>query len=99
MIGKKALAERIRAFLDTYAGILPDFDASDYNPLYDDKYTSPDAHGLLSVAMLIEAGKQVKYMPNSSWGSGGYKPYTSNAGYQEHEAIMLEIKNLITENK
>jgi len=93
---KKQLAIRIKAFLDKYAAVLPDFNESDYNPLYDSKYTSPDAHALLSVYECIMADLPIFSVPFSSWGSGGYKPYTSEEGRTEHEAIIEEITKHIS---
>lgn len=86
------LAERIYKFLDKYAGVKPD-----YNPLYDsvdDKYTSPDAYQLKQCADELINGLK----PNrcfSEWGSGGFRPYTSKEGSEEHDLLVEEIYKII----
>ncbi len=91
----KALSVRIRAFIDKYAGISPNYIvAEDPEDKQGEKYTSPDAYALLMVARQIENNLPITFS-NSSWGSGGYKPYKSKEGYDEHEAIIcLIIKHL-----
>lgn len=85
------LVNRIYAFLDKYACIRLDF-----NHLYDDKnekYTSPDASIMKHCADMISKG----YKPDncwSDWSSGGYQPYASKEGRQEHDDIRHEINNI-----
>jgi hypothetical protein len=85
------LAKRIYNFLDKYAGISPDWKPENGE---DDKYTSPDAYELKYCAELLE--KNIK--PTrcwSEWGSGGYRPYSSKEGREEHNSIVDEISKII----
>lgn len=88
----KQLAKRIYIFLEKYAGIRPDF-----NPEYDEdyeKYTSPDASMMRYCAdMLNEEKKPERCF--SEWGSGGYEPYTSKEGKEEHDYLVKEIYKII----
>jgi len=86
----KELAVRIRKFLSEYAGINPNWDGESQ----DDKYTSPDAYELETCAELFEQGIVPKKCW-SEWGSGGYKPYTSKEGREEHDKLIKEIYKLI----
>lgn len=86
----KELAKRILKFLETYARIIPDS-----NDLDDEcKYTSPDAQQLKTCAELLLLGEK----PNrcwSEWGSGGYSPYSSAEGRNEHDYLVSEIYKII----
>lgn len=93
---KKQLAIRVKAFIDKYAAVIPDFNESDYNALYDNKYTSPDAYELIHVYQCLMEDLPIFSVPFSSWGSGGYKPYTSDEGRIEHDAIIEEITKHIS---
>lgn len=89
----KQLSDRIYRFLYKYADIRPDFDAE-----FDEdaeKYSSPDASYLRYCADLLSKGT-IPDNCHSEWGSGGYKPYTSAEGKQEHDYLVGEIRNLIT---
>lgn len=88
----KELAERIYKFLDTYAGIKPDWD-SKYDE-EEDKFTSPDASQMKYCADMISKGlKPQQFL--SEWGSGGYKPYLSKEGKEEHNYLVKEIHKII----
>jgi hypothetical protein len=83
---EKELANRIIKFVETYAGVRPDWDGV----TEDEKYTSPDAYELINCANQLKSG----FKPTSwwsSWGSGGYHPYTSKEGRKEHEDILSLI--------
>ncbi len=84
----KELADKIYNFLNKYAGIRPN-----WNPEYDDeddKFTSPDASELKCCADMLKNGlKPLKCF--SEWGSGGYIPYTSKEGREEHDNLVKEI--------
>lgn len=88
----KELAQRIYSFLDKYAAIKPDFDSE-----YDDdheKYTSPDASQMRYCADILSKG----VIPSqcwSEWSGGGYKPYSSKEGQEEHNQLIKEIYQLI----
>lgn len=84
MENKQQLAKEIREFLAKYAGRVPD------RP---DEYTSPDAYQLEMAATLLEQNKNVQYI-NSSWQSGGYKPYTSEEGRKLHDSLINRCKKL-----
>lgn len=74
-----------------YAGISPNWTVFDS---VDEKYTSPDVYELLACATLLEKGiKPIKCF--SDWGSGGYTPYTSKIGKDEHDFLIKEIYKII----
>lgn len=86
------IAQRIYLFIKTYAAIRPDWDA-EYDD-EEDKFTSPDASQMKYAADMIS--KDLK--PDqcwSEWGSGGYKPYTSKEGRDEHDFLIKEIYKII----
>ncbi len=84
------LAKRIYVFLDTYAGVRPDWDGTDG----DDKYTSPDAFQMKYAADSIS--KDMKPLQCwSEWSSGGYRPYSSREGRAEHDNLLKEIYQII----
>lgn len=90
----KELSKRIYKFLDKFAGIRPDYD-----PEYDDeedKFTSPDASMLKYCADLLS--KELK--PTrcfSEWSSGGYNPFSSKEGREEHDYLVSEVYKIIKE--
>jgi hypothetical protein len=86
------LSDRIYKFIDKYAGIKPDFD-----PEYDDeddKFTSPDASQMKYCADMLSKGLKPTQCW-SEWGSGGYKPYISKEGREEHDFLVKEIYKII----
>jgi hypothetical protein len=90
------LSKDILAFVDKYAGISPNWD-----PEFDDedeKYTSPDASEMIKCAHMLKSGTIPDYC-HSEWGSGGYKPYTSTEGRQEHDSLIQRIKERKNEAK
>ena len=85
-----SLSKRIYAFLDKYACVSPNWDGVSE----DEKYTSPDVYELLNCAVLLDKGLK----PTScwsEWNSGGYKPYLSKEGKEEHNSIVKEIQQII----
>lgn len=86
------LAKRIVEFIEKYAAISPNFDPWDFDCDISEKFTSPDATEMLVCAEMLLKGQKV--ICNSSWESCGYHPYTSKEGRLEHDAIILELKNL-----
>ncbi len=90
----KELAERIYKFIDAYAGIRPDWDAK-YDE-EDEKFTSPDASQMKYSADMLSKGLK-PLQCNSSWSGGGYKPYSSKEGREEHDYLVTEIYKLINE--
>ena len=86
----KPLVDRIYKFIDKYAAISPNWDGIED----DEKYTCPDVYTLIMCAKQLEQGVK-PYMCNSDWGCGGYKPYTSKEGKEEHDAIVSEVYKLI----
>lgn len=90
----KKLAQRIYNFLDKYAGVRPDFDPELGD---DEKYTSPDASEMKYCAdMLLQGKKPLNCW--SEWGNGGYKPYTSGVGRDEHNELVELIYEIINSN-
>ena len=86
----KELAERIFTFVEKYAVISPNWD--DENG--EDKFTSPDVYQMLSCANELQRGNKPSRC-FSEWGSGGYKPYTSKEGREEHDYLVKEIYKII----
>ena len=92
MISTIVLASRIYDFLEKYARVKPEFD-----PIYDeedDKYTSPDASELRYCANMLQ-NYLVPDGCRSEWGSGGYVPYGSKEGREEHDYLVSEIYKVI----
>lgn len=86
----KELSIRIQKFIDTYAGVRPDWDDSDE----DGKYTSPDAYQMKYCAdSLAQNIKPIQCY--SEWGGGGYEPYISKEGREEHDYLVKEIYKII----
>lgn len=86
------LANKIYSFLDKYAVIRPDWDEKHDDE--DEKYTSPDASQMKYCADMLSKGN----IPSrcwSEWSGGGYKPYTSKEGLEEHNSLLQEIYSLI----
>ena len=92
LFNMKELSKRIRIFVDKYAVVRPDWN-KDFDDIAD-KYTSPDASQMLYCADMIEIGKKPSQCW-SDWGSGGYKPYTSKEGRDEHDDLVKEIQKII----
>jgi hypothetical protein len=88
----KELAERIHCFIETYACVRPDWDAK-YDD-EDDKFTSPDASQMKYCADMISKGLKPQQCW-SEWGGGGYKPYLSKEGREEHDYLVKEISKII----
>lgn len=84
------LAERIYKFLDKYAGIRPDWNEEDE----DEKFTSPDASQMKYCADMLNKGEK-PLQCWSEWGGGGYKPYSSKEGREEHDYLVKEIYKII----
>jgi hypothetical protein len=91
-IEMKKLVDRIYQFIDKYAGIRPDWDAQ-YDD-EDDKFTSPDASQMKYCADMISKGLKPQQCW-SEWSSGGYKPYSSKEGREEHDYLVKEIYKII----
>ena len=91
-IEMKKLVDRIYQFIDKYAGIRPDWDAQ-YDD-EDDKFTSPDASQMKYCADMISKDSKPQQCW-SEWSSGGYKPYSSKEGREEHDYLVKEIYKII----
>jgi hypothetical protein len=86
------LAKRIHEFINKYAAISPNYKEEEEDG--DNKYTSPDAYELLYCAYELYHGrKPTKCF--SEWGSGGYEPYTSKEGKEEHDLLVKEVYKII----
>lgn len=88
----KELADRIYKFLNQYAGIRPDWDAKLDNE--NDKFTSPDASQMKYCADMLKQGLKPQQCW-SEWSGGGYKPYSSREGREEHDCLVSEICKII----
>lgn len=92
----KELAQKIYIFLDKYAGIRPDFE-----PEYEDdedKYASPDASQMRYCADMLSKG-EIPSQCWSEWSGGGYKPYSSKEGQEEHDQLVKEVYQLINSKR
>jgi hypothetical protein len=83
-------AKKIGDFLAKYAATRPDYD-----PLFDDEdeqFTSPDASILFAAKDLLEKGQPLPkdFSIQSSWGSGGYRPYNDPIGKEIHDNLVAE---------
>lgn len=83
------LAKEIFSFLDKHGKKNPDPDS-------DGIYNSPDAEMLHDAASILQANpSRLRHVPNSSWGSGGYKPYADKEAHRWHDEILEKIKKFI----
>lgn len=87
------LSERILNFVDKYAKISPNWN----NDEDDEKYTAPDVYQLLDCVNSIQNNTPI-FRCWSDWGCGGYSPYTSKEGKEEHDFIIKEINKIINLN-
>lgn len=85
----KELALRIDKFIEKYAVKNPNYEDED-----DNLYTSPDASQLSYCAELLHKDI-IPQRCFSEWGSGGYEPYSSKQGFQEHQYLVSEVYKLI----
>lgn len=86
---KQSLVQEIEEFLSKHGKKAHDEDEGEY-------WNSPDAQSLEFFKIRLEAGddpKQISY-PNSSWESGGYKPYSDKEAKAWHDNILFKIKKL-----
>lgn len=90
---RNELIRNIHEFLNEYAVKNPN-----YIDETDNLYTSPDADELLYCAKCLE-NNIVPERCHSEWGSGGYHPYTSKIGKEEHDNLVEEIRYYIEDNK
>jgi len=90
----ETLAKRIYDFVNKYAGISPNWIETEDKEDVDGKYTSPDAYQMLYCADMLNHGqKPIRCF--SEWGSGGYKPYSSREGREEHDYLVKEVYKII----
>ena len=95
MSKRTELAIRIKAFLDNHAEINTEFDSE-----YDDeaeRFASPDASSFfVAYKYLLDDKLPPKtFSINSSWGSGGYKPYLDREAQLIHDELVLCCRTLI----
>lgn len=79
------LAADITRLLATHAGRRPDFDPKWDGP--EEQYTSPDA-GILHAAAEQLARGEAPEPVNSSWESGGYRPYPDKDARAWHDRLV-----------
>lgn len=82
------LAKEINDFLFEYATTNPNSEEL--------VYTFPDTHELKYCADMLEKNK-IPTRCSSEWGSGGYKPYSSQKGQTEHNYLVKTVKELINQ--
>lgn len=85
-------ANRMLNFLICHADMKADFD-----PEHDDEcdmWASPDAGNLYMIAgLLIEHGELPKgTLVDSSWESGGYRPYSDKEARDKHDRLVAKAK-------
>lgn len=83
MENPEKLYDRIYKFLKQYAAKTKEGD-----------YNSPDAYQLEACADLLKSGQKPSRC-FSEWGSGGYKPYSSKTGQEEHDYLVKELYKII----
>ncbi|MCP4528557.1 MAG: hypothetical protein GY833_21980 [Aestuariibacter sp.] len=86
------LANKVLNFLLVHAEMNADFD-----PAFDDEedmFGSPDASNLYMLAkQLIETGALTSNsIVDSSWESGGYRPYSSKEARAKHDSLVGQLK-------
>lgn len=77
----KKLASEIQEFLSKHAK---------KSAWEEDEYSSPDASMLAQAAIALESGVKPPSVW-SSWGSGGYSPYTDEQARQWHDEIISKL--------
>ena len=80
--------KRVIDFVNKYAVKNPNYEDDS-----DNVYTSPDASMMLYSGELL-MNNIIPQVPFSEWSSGGYRPYTSVEGFDEHLYIIKKIKEL-----
>jgi len=85
----RSLASEIREFLGKHAKPAANLEE-------EEKYNSPDAHELERAAEILDEGAS-PVLPNSSWESGGYYPYTDKEARIWHDNLLTRIKELLKE--
>jgi hypothetical protein len=90
----KELSERIEQFLATYGIVKADYDEELESE--EDKYASPDASILFAAKQLLDTRQALpkNFVIHSSWGSGGYAPYTDKKGRSMHDEIVKDCELL-----
>lgn len=83
---KQQLIVRLEKFLKTYA-VVSRQDTSEFN--------SPDANELKFCLELLKEDKRISRYPWSEWGGGGYKPYSSKEGREEHDFILKQLEKYV----
>lgn len=90
----KKLSKRITKFINKYACIKPDW--KEDSDRLDGKYTSPDAEQMSYCAEVL-LNNIVPLQCFSEWGGGGYRPYSSKEGREEHDFLVKEVYKLIND--
>ena len=97
MIKRTVLALRIKNFLASHAEL-----SADYDPEYDDEddqFASPDASSFFAAYTYLKDDKMPPktFRVDSSWESGGYKPYSDTKARLMHDELVRSCRTLITE--
>lgn len=88
MSESEVLSSKIRAFLEKFGSIRPDYDPEFDDP--EDRWTGPDSSLLECAADTLDAGG----VPDNmiiSWESGCFSPYTSKEGQEFLSSILEEL--------
>jgi hypothetical protein len=87
------LIEEIESFLKKHAR--PPVDPDEDPEIL---FSSPDAMELYLFKSRLEKGMKIDEIsyPHSSWGSGGYSPYSDKEAHIWHDSILDKIKKLKT---
>ena len=90
------LALRIKTFLDSHAELNTDYD-SEYDDEHD-QFASPDASSFFTAYTYFVDDKipPKAFRIDSSWGSGGYKPYSDKEARLIHDELVVNCQTLTT---
>jgi hypothetical protein len=99
MSKRTELALRIKTFLDSHAELNADYD-SEYDDEHD-QFASPDASSVYAAYTYLVDDKipPKTFRIDSSWESGGYKPYSDHEARMIHDELIGSCKKLTVEAK
>jgi len=97
MSKRTELALRIKNFLDSHAELNAEYD-SEYDDEHD-QFASPDASSFFAVYTYLVDDKILPktFRVDSSWESGGYKPYSDAETRKLHDQLVASCRALMTE--
>lgn len=97
MMKRTELALRIKEFLENHAELNAEYDSE-----FDDEheqFASPDASSFFAAYTCLADDKvpHKTFSIDSSWESGGYKPYSDKEARLMHDELVRNYRMLITE--